>query len=112
MADLLQITDNNFDQEVLKSPIPVLIDFWAEWCGPCRMIAPIVEELAKTYNGKLKVTKLDVDAYGSIAQRYRILSIPTVMIFKNGQVASQIVGAVPRKELVHQVEKVLTDGRR
>jgi thioredoxin 1 len=107
MADLLQITDSNFEEEVLKSDIPVLIDFWAEWCGPCYMISPIVEELAEIYNGKLKAAKLDVDAYGSIAQRYKILAIPTVMIFKNGQVAAQIVGAVPKKELVKQVEKAL-----
>jgi thioredoxin 1 len=107
VTDLLQITNDNFEDEVLKSNIPVLIDFWAEWCGPCYMIAPIVEEMAKTYDGKLKVAKLDVDAYGAIAQRYRILSIPTVMIFKNGQVAAQIVGAVPKKEIVKQVEKVL-----
>jgi len=107
MSDLLQITDQNFETEVLKSDKPVLIDFWAQWCGPCRMIAPIVEELASEYNGKLKVAKLDVDAYGSIAQQYKILSIPTVMIFKDGKVASQIVGAVPKKDLVKHVEKVL-----
>ena len=107
MSDLLQITDQNFETEVLKSDKPVLIDFWAQWCGPCHMIAPIVEELASEYNGKLKVAKLDVDAYGSIAQQYKILSIPTVMIFKDGQVASQIVGAVPKKDLVKHVEKVL-----
>jgi thioredoxin 1 len=107
MGNLLQITDQNFEQEVLKSDKPVLVDFWAEWCAPCHMIAPIVEELAETYNGKLKVAKLDVDAYGSIAQQFRILSIPTVLIFKDGKVASQIVGAVPRKELVQQVEKAL-----
>jgi len=107
MSDLLQITDQNFETEVLKSDKPVLIDFWAQWCGPCHMIAPIVEELASEYNGKLKVAKLDVDAYGSIAQQYKILSIPTVMIFKDGKVASQIVGAVPKKDLVKHVEKVL-----
>ena len=107
MSDLLQITDQNFETEVLKSDVPVLIDFWAEWCGPCHMIAPIVKELASEYNGKLKVAKLDVDAYGSIAQQYKILSIPTVMIFKNGKVASQIIGAVPKKDLVKHVEKAL-----
>ena len=107
MSELLKITSENFEEEVLKSNVPVLIDFWAEWCGPCRMIAPIVEEIANTYDGKLKVAKLDVDAHGSIAQQYRILSIPTVIIFKDGQVASQIVGAVPKKEIVQQVEKAL-----
>jgi thioredoxin 1 len=107
MGNLLQITDQNFESEVLKSETPVLVDFWAEWCGPCKMIAPIVAELADEYNGKLKVAKLDVDAYGSIAQRYRILSIPTVIIFKDGQIAAQVVGAVPKKELVSQVEKAI-----
>lgn len=107
MADLIKLTDQNFDGEVIKSDTPVLVDFWAEWCGPCRMIAPIVEELAREYNGKLKVCKLDVDAYGSIAQQFRILSIPTVLIFKNGKINSQIVGAVPKKELQKHVEKAL-----
>lgn len=107
MADLLEITEQNFESDVLKSDIPVLVDFWAEWCGPCRMIAPIVKELASEYDGKLKVAKLDVDSLGSIAQRYKILSIPTVIIFKNGEVAAQIIGAVPKKELVSQVEKAL-----
>ncbi len=109
MSDLLQITDQNFDSEVLKSDVPVLVDFWAEWCGPCKMIAPVVEELAGEYNGKLKVGKLDVDAHGSIAQQYRILSIPTVIIFKNGQVESQIVGAVPKKEFQKHIDKALSN---
>ncbi len=105
--DLLTITDQNFETEVLKSNVPVMIDFWAEWCGPCKMIAPIVKEIATEYSGKLKVGKLDVDAYGSIAQRYRILSIPTVMFFKNGEVISTMVGAAPKKELVKHIDKVL-----
>ena len=104
---VIDVTDQNFEDEVLKSDIPVLVDFWAEWCGPCKMIAPIVEELAGEYSGKLKVAKLDVDAFGSIAQQYRILSIPTVIVFKGGEVAAQIVGAVPKKELVSQVEKAI-----
>ena len=108
MSDLLQVTEQNFETEVLKSDVPVLIDFWAEWCAPCRMIAPFVKELAEDYSGKLKVGKLDVDAHGTIAQKYRILSIPTVMIFKNGDVVSQIVGAVPKKELVKHVEKAIS----
>ena len=107
MSDLLQLTDKNFTEKVLKSDIPVLVDFWAEWCAPCRMIGPIVKELASEYDGKLRVAKLDVDSLGSIAQRYRILSIPTVIIFKNGEVASQIIGAVPKKDLVSQVEKAI-----
>ena len=107
MADLVKLTSENFEEEVIKSEIPVLVDFWAEWCGPCRMIGPIVEEFANEYNGKLKVCKLDVDAHGSIAQQFRILSIPTVMIFKDGKVASQVVGAVPKKELQKHVDKAL-----
>lgn len=107
MGNLLQLTDQNFNDEVIKSDTPVLVDFWAEWCGPCRMIAPIVEELAGEYNGKLKVAKLDVDAYGAIAQQFRILSIPTVIIFKGGKVESQIVGAVPKKEFQKHIEKAL-----
>jgi thioredoxin 1 len=107
VGEMIKLTDQNFDSEVIKSEIPVLVDFWAEWCGPCRMIAPIVEEFAKEYNGKLKICKLDVDAHGSIAQQFRILSIPTVIIFKDGKVASQIVGAVPKKEFQKHIDKVL-----
>jgi thioredoxin 1 len=109
MSELLQITDQNFESEVLKSDLPVLVDFWAEWCGPCKMIAPVVEELAGEYSGKLKVAKLDVDAHGSIAQQFRILSIPTVIIFKDGKVESQIVGAVPKKEFQKHIDKVLAN---
>jgi thioredoxin 1 len=110
MSDLLKLTEQNFEQEVVKSDVPVLVDFWAEWCGPCRMIAPIVEELANEYTGKLKVCKIDVDAHGSIAQQFRILSIPTVIIFKGGKVASQIVGAVPKKEFQKHIDKALGNG--
>jgi len=107
MAELTKLTDQNFEGEVVKSEVPVLVDFWAEWCGPCRMIAPIVEKLANKYDGKLKVCKLDVDAHGSIAQQFKILSIPTVIIFKDGKVASQIVGAVPEKEFEKHIDKAL-----
>jgi len=107
VGEMIKLTDQNFESEVIKSEMPVLVDFWAEWCGPCRMIAPIVEEFAKEYNGKLKVCKLDVDAHGSIAQQFRILSIPTVVIFKDGKVASQIVGAVPKKEFQKHIDKVM-----
>jgi thioredoxin 1 len=107
MGDLLALTEKNFEDEVIKSQVPVLIDFWAEWCAPCHMVSPIVEELAKEYNGKLKVGKLDVDANGSIAQRYKILAIPTILIFKKGQVASQIIGAAPKKDIRSNIDKVL-----
>lgn len=89
-------TDQNFDQEVIKSDKPVLVDFWAVWCGPCRMIAPVVEELANEYDGKAVVAKLNVDENPQVSMKYGIRSIPTLLIFKNGQVVDQIVGAVPK----------------
>jgi thioredoxin len=101
----VEITETNFSQEVLKSDKPVLIDFWAEWCGPCKMIAPVVEELAKEYAGKLKVGKLDVDHHQAVAGQYGIRSIPTLLIFKGGKVVEQIVGAVPKKILAEKVSK-------
>jgi len=95
----VKITDSNFKQEVLKSNIPVLVDFWAEWCGPCHMIAPAVKEIAKQYEGKLKVCKLNVDEAAMIASTYGIMSIPTLAIFKNGKIVEKVIGAVPKKEL-------------
>ncbi len=101
----VEITDSNFQTEVLKSATPVLIDFWAEWCGPCKMIAPVVEELANEYQGKLKVGKVDVDNNQQVAMQYGIRSIPTLLIFKGGKVVDQLVGAVPKKMLVEKVTK-------
>jgi thioredoxin 1 len=101
----VELTEANFSQEVLKSDTPVLIDFWAEWCGPCKMIAPVVEELAKEYAGKLKVGKLDVDSHQAVATQYGIRSIPTLLVFKGGKVVDQIVGAVPKKVLTDKVSK-------
>lgn len=99
----VQVEDSNFQAEVLNSSIPVLVDFWAVWCGPCKMIAPVVEELAKDYDGKLKVTKMDVDSNPKTATQYGIRSIPTLLVFKGGQVVEQIVGAVPKRHLVDKV---------
>ncbi len=99
----LEITDVTFENEVLKSEVPVLIDFWAVWCGPCKMIAPVVEEIAKEYNGKLKVAKLDVDSNPKTAMSYGIRSIPTLLIIKGGQVVDQMVGAVPKNKIVEKI---------
>ena len=107
MADLPQVTDGNFEEEVIKSDLPVLVDFWAPWCGPCRTVAPIVEELAKDYQGKVKVTKLDVDNNPGTAAKYGIFSIPTILIFKDGKVATQIVGAMPKKHFVDKLNELL-----
>lgn len=107
MSDLLAITESNFETEVLKSDIPVLIDFWAVWCGPCKMIAPIVDELATEYAGKAKIAKCDVDSNQQVAINYGIRSIPTLLIFKNGQVVEQIVGIIPKNGIIQKLNKVI-----
>ena len=99
----VEITDANFQKEVLNSDKPVLVDFWAVWCAPCKMVAPVVEELAKEYDGKLKVGKLDVDSNQEVSMKYGIRSIPTLMVFKGGKVVEQIIGAVPKRNLVEKV---------
>jgi thioredoxin 1 len=107
MEKITEVGDNNFDAEVLRSDLPVLVDFWAPWCGPCKSIAPIVEEIAVEYEGKLKVTKLNVDDHPDTASRYGIRGIPNLIILKAGAVKEQIVGAVPKAKLVSAIEKAL-----
>ena len=107
MAKITEVSDANFEAEVLKSNLPVLVDFWAPWCGPCRAIAPIVEELAAEYNGKLKVAKINVDDNPVTPSRYGVRGIPNLLILKGGTVKEQIVGAVPKAKLVQAIGNVL-----
>jgi thioredoxin 1 len=102
-----EVTESNFEEVVLKSDKPVLVDFWAEWCGPCRMIGPIVEELSHEYEGKALVTKVDVDSNNAIATQYGIRNIPTILFFKNGQVADKQVGAVAKSTLISKLNALL-----
>ncbi len=110
MAKPIEITDATFEQEVLKSDVPVLVDFWAEWCGPCKMIAPTVEEIANEYEGKVKVGKVDVDNNMQSAANFSIRSIPTLLIFKDGQVVDSIIGAVPKSEITRRLDAILQEG--
>jgi thioredoxin 1 len=101
------VTDSSFKQEVLDSDLPVLVDFWAPWCGPCRMVAPVVDEIAQQYQGQIKVVKVNTDENPSVASTYGIRSIPTLMIFKGGQKVDMVVGAVPKTTLASTLEKYL-----
>ncbi len=107
MARPIHITDNTFDAEVLKSDIPVLTDFWAEWCGPCKTIAPILEEISEEYDGKLKIAKMDVDENPRTPARFGIQGIPTLMLFKNGQEMERLVGALPKEHLLSRIRSHL-----
>ncbi|MCE2431943.1 MAG: thioredoxin [Candidatus Latescibacteria bacterium] len=107
MGSPLNITDENFQTEVVDSDLPVLVDFWATWCGPCRMIAPSIEELAREYDGRVKVCKVDVDNAQQTAQGFGIRSIPTLLIFKDGKQADQLIGAVPKSAIEDKLKAVL-----
>jgi thioredoxin 1 len=105
--NVAQVSDASFEGDILKSEVPVLVDFWAPWCGPCRSVAPIVDDLANEYAGKLKVAKINVDESTEVAMRYQITSIPTFIVFKNGEVADRALGALPRSEFVKLIDRNL-----
>ncbi|MGF1676515.1 MAG: thioredoxin, partial [Rivularia sp. (in: cyanobacteria)] len=104
MSSATQVTDSTFKQEVLDSDVPVLVDFWAPWCGPCRMVAPVVDEISSQYEGQIKVVKVNTDENPNVASQYGIRSIPTLMIFKGGQKVDMVVGAVPKTTLANTLE--------
>lgn len=106
MSDkIVNITNDTFEENVLKSDKPVVVDFWASWCGPCRLVAPIMEELAVDFEGKVQIAKVNVDDQGELAAKFRIMSIPTVLIFKNGEIAEKIVGARAKEEFAELIQK-------
>ena len=107
MAEEVTVTMSNFNSEVIKSAVPVVADFWAEWCGPCKMMAPVLKDLARDYKDKIKIAKIDVDAEGELAQQFNIVSIPTILVFNKGQVVKQQIGAVPRQALEKMIKEVI-----
>jgi len=107
MGTALHTTDASFKKDVLESKVPVLVDFWAEWCGPCRMVAPVLDELAKEYDGKIKVTKVNVDENQQVSMDFHIRSIPTLLFFKDGQMVKQLIGAHPKAKLVTEIQELV-----
>jgi thioredoxin 1 len=107
MADIPEVTDDSFQAEVIESEVPVLVDFWAPWCGPCRMVTPVVEEIAQERGDQLKVVKLNIDENQNTAIQFNVLSIPTLMVFRNGEVAKTVIGAYPKRKLDAELEPVL-----
>ncbi len=107
MAKPIEVTDATFEEEVINSDLPVVVDFWAVWCGPCKMIAPIMEEIANDYEGKIKVAKLDVDNNPNVAVKYGIRSIPTVLFFKDGKMEEQVIGAYPKAHFIEKVSELV-----
>ena len=103
----IHLTKENFDAEVLSSDVPVLVDFWASWCGPCEMVGPLIEELSDEFSGKAKIAKVDIDKEGELAMRFNVMSIPTIIVFKNGEVADQSVGAFPKGHYSDMLTKQL-----
>ncbi len=107
MAKVLDVTDASFEREVLESSLPVLVDFWAEWCAPCRALAPVVKDIAASYDGRLRVAKLDVDSSPAVPARFQVRAMPTLLFFKNGQVVDSIVGAVPKQRIEAKLATLL-----
>jgi len=107
-ANVVVITEANFQEQVLNSPVPVLVDFWAQWCGPCRMLGPLVDELADEYQGKAKVGKVDIDANQQLAMEYKITAVPTLLVFKQGQVNDVLVGLKSKRDLKSSLDKAIT----
>jgi thioredoxin 1 len=106
-ANVVVITEANFQEQVLNSPVPVLVDFWAQWCGPCRMLGPLVDELADEYHGKAKVGKVDIDASQQLAMEYKITAVPTLLVFKGGQVHDVLVGLKSKRDLKSSLDKAI-----
>lgn len=107
MANIVTLTKDNFEQEVLKAEVPVLVDFWASWCGPCRAVAPVMEALSQEFDGSIKVGKVNVDEQGDLASKFRIMSIPTIMLYKNGQMVEKVIGSRAKEEFTQMIKKYL-----